>query len=117
MPDTEQQISTETTLRVLIKKQRRHILRRMAETSNETSVDELAMYLEETDSTRSNGGDLPDSNAVELHHVHLPKLAEAGVITYDSSQGVVRRGHAFQTVVSLLKVIDSHQENTSEGKS
>lgn len=44
-------------------------------------------------------------------------FAEDGVLTYDTTQGVVGRGQAFQTVVSLLEVIDSHQENTSMGQS
>jgi DNA-binding transcriptional ArsR family regulator len=117
MSDIQQQISTETALRLLAKQQRRQILRRMAETSGGTSVEELAIHLGETDSTRSNGGELLDSNAVQLHHVHLPMLADAGVLTYDTTQGVVGRGHAFQTVVSLLEVIDTHRENTSMGQS
>lgn len=89
----------------------------MAETSGGTSVEELAIHLGETDSTRSNRGELPDSNAVQLHHVHLPMLAKAGVLTYDTTQGVVRRGRAFQTVASLLEAIDSRRENTSTSQS
>lgn len=117
MSDIQQQISTETALRLLAKQQRRQVLRRMAATSDGTSVEELAIHLGETDSTRSNGGEPPDSTAAQLHHVHLPMLAEAGVITYDTTRGVVGRGQAFQTVVSLLEVIDTHRENTSVGQS
>lgn len=33
---------------------------------------------------------------VELHHVHLPKLAAVGLVEYDADEGVVRDGEAIE---------------------
>lgn len=113
MSDLQKPISTETALRLLTKQPRRQILRRIAETSDGTTVDSLSTHLAAAASTRSDGGESAGSSAVELHHVHLPMLAEAGVISYDATQGVVRRGRAFQPVYSLLEAIDTHREKSS----
>nr|WP_135854561.1 hypothetical protein [Halorussus salinus] len=39
-----------------------------------------------------------------LRHVHLPKLAEAGIVTYDPDlgDGVVDEGPEFETAVDFL---------------
>lgn len=39
---------------------------------------------------------------VTLHHVHAPKLAAGGVITYDEGTGEVRGGPRFEAAARLL---------------
>lgn len=38
-----------------------------------------------------------------LMHVHLPKLADHGIVAYDREQGLVARGEQFEEVESLLE--------------
>lgn len=40
-----------------------------------------------------------------LQHVHLPKLASAGVIEYDVDQNEVSGGSAFETVAEILDTV------------
>lgn len=40
-----------------------------------------------------------------LHHVHLPKLASAGVIEYDLDQNEVTQGPAFETTAEILDAV------------
>lgn len=115
MSNVQQPISTETALRLLTNQQRRQILHRLAETPAGTTVDELKKHLEEANPTNSGGERVLDSQFVELHHVHLPMLHEANVITYDVTHGSVQRGRAFNDVLSLLEAIDNHRKDTSTG--
>ena len=113
MSDLPQPISTERALKLLTKPQRRQILRQVAETPDGTPVDQLKTQVEPAASTRLHGGGSGELEGIELHHLHLPKLQDAGVIEYDASQGTVYQGQQFQEVLSLLEVIEDHRENTS----
>jgi hypothetical protein len=112
MSDLPPSISTETALRLLTKRQRRRILRRVADTPEGTTVDGLTEHLAVAGSTTSNGNGLSESRGIELHHVHLPMLREADVIEYDAGRPTVRRGREFQRVLSLLEAIDGHRKDT-----
>lgn len=109
MSDFQQPISTETALRLLASLQRRQILRRVADTPDGTTLEQLKTHLRERDSAQSHGNGTDDHQLVQLHHVHLPMLAEANVITYDAAQGDISRGDEFQTVFSLLEAVDNHK--------
>lgn len=113
MSDLQQSISTERALELLTKPQRRQILQQVADTPDRTPVDQLKTWLEPADSTRSDEGDSGERRGIELHHLHLPKLQDEGVIEYDASQGIVHQGQQFQEVLSLLEVIEGHREDTS----
>lgn len=117
MRDSQQRITTGTALQLLVKQQRRQILRRIAETQNGTTVDRLAQSLYEVDSTkaRANGGS--DHLQVQLQHVHLPTLQNANVIFYDTASGTVQRGEHFQAVWTLLESIDGHRDDPATGLS
>ncbi|WP_256301808.1 DUF7344 domain-containing protein [Haloarchaeobius salinus] len=111
MSNSEQRISTETALELLTKKQRREILRRVADTPDGTTLDELTQHLRGTDQLQADGNGTVQHRGIELHHVHLPKLQEANVIEYDADQGTVHRGREFQDVLALLAAVDGHPEN------
>lgn len=82
---------------------RRRILVELADhnprTEAEFEADELAA-----------GSEKPDSADTELRHVHLPALADAGFISWDSRTGTITRGPRFGEIVPLLVVIDDHHD-------
>jgi hypothetical protein len=51
------------------------------------------------------GGQHPERLKIRLHHVHLPKLADYGVIEYDPETKVISmtgKGHRLQSVLDDL---------------
>ncbi|WP_254839097.1 DUF7344 domain-containing protein [Natronomonas marina] len=112
MSDVQQPISTETALRLLAEQQRRSILRRVTDTPDGTTVDQLRSHLGGKDAGDPAGNGSAGGDGIRLHHVHLPMLREANVIDYDAERGVVRRGRRFDDVLSLLEVIEDHREET-----
>ena len=113
MSNSEQRMTTETALDLLTNQQRQQILRRVADTPDGTTVDQLTQHLRGADSLQPGGNSSVEHRGIELHHVHLPKLQDANVIEYDTSQGTVHQGREFQQVLALLKAIDNHRENIS----
>lgn len=112
MSDTQEAISTETALRLLTDQQRRHILRQVAETSGGTTVEQLSQYLQDDVARHAAAHSSGHSPAIELHHIHLPMLAQARAIEYDAGQRIVYQGRTFQALLSLLAVIDSHRADS-----
>lgn len=98
MCDDHRSIPTETTLQVLTDAVRRQIIHRLAETDTTISLHQLA---ETVDTTRT-GAEAADRLVVKLHHVHLPLLADASVVKYDTATKRVRRGERFQHTLSVL---------------
>ncbi|MGB9985539.1 DUF7344 domain-containing protein [Salarchaeum japonicum] len=113
MSDLQQQLSTDAALRLLVKQQRRRILRRVAETTDGTTVDQLEAHLADADSRSVNGRGPTDQRFVELHHIQLPVLEDSDVIVYDVPERCVRRGTNFQAAHSLLETVDKHREDPS----
>lgn len=64
MSDLQQSISTEKVLELLIKPQRRQILRQVADTPEGTPVDQLKTQLEPADSTHSDGSGSGDRRGI-----------------------------------------------------
>lgn len=54
--------------------------------------------------------DETDSSLVELHHVHLPRLAEVGYVEWESDPLAVGRGPAFDEIEPLLDLLDDAQD-------
>lgn len=86
---------------------RREIVQYLAGgTEQEVDLDELVNYLSGKNlhtSQLSSG----DRIALRLHHVHLPKLAETGVIDYDPNE----RRVSFHGETSLDRCLDLLQED------
>ena len=51
----------------------------------------------------------------DLIHRHLPKLADAGYITWDRETETIRRGPRFDEIEPLLKLIQDHQDELPVG--
>lgn len=77
--------SIDALLSLLADWRRRAILRRLSTGEDETTLDALVAALS------ADGPDGPDGAALrtELHHHHLPRLEDAGVVEYDPSTGTV----------------------------
>lgn len=74
-------LSADVALGLLHDSTRREVLRELIAAGNDAvSVDELAA---ETGSDRA-------TTKVSLYHIHLPKLADAGVIDWDRDSGTVQ---------------------------
>ncbi|EMA70633.1 hypothetical protein C461_00052 [Halorubrum aidingense JCM 13560] len=56
------------------------------------------------------GGDEPNVLAIQLRHLHFPKLADAGYIEWDDSVDIVRRGPMFDEIEPLLGLLHDHQD-------
>lgn len=120
MVTNTQTISTEKVLQLIADPRRRTILRHLRDTGGiAVSVDELsnALAAKRTDlspkdvtSTTSLRQSADDAGAkAELHHDHLPRLADAGVIEYDQHDGVVRY-HPHERLETLLQFVSTHLE-------
>jgi hypothetical protein len=47
---------------------------------------------------------------LQLQHQHLPKLADAGLIDWDSESGTITRGPRFDEIEPLLKLMHDDQD-------
>ncbi|WP_169316556.1 hypothetical protein [Haloferax elongans] len=45
-----------------------------------------------------------------MHHVHLPKLRQMGIIESSGEQSHVSRGPHFDDIVPLLRIIDTYRD-------
>jgi hypothetical protein len=59
----------------------------------------------------------PDADHVgtTLYHVHLPKLDEAGYVTWDRHQGTVERGPRWDEVAPLVRLLSAHADDLPDG--
>ena len=86
-------------LSALADRTRRAVIRHFHRSGERTAtVDELAVRLSEGDATSD-----PTRTKRTLHHVSLPKLADAGIVEYDPAAGTVRyRGDDLREPVRRL---------------
>lgn len=82
--ETRRSISVDRALRLLADPCRRAILAHLRESDGSTTVTQLADSIADEE-----GNNRDDSLALALRHVHLPKLAKAGVVEYDSEGDTV----------------------------
>lgn len=73
-------LSTGSALRLLADQQRRKVLRHMADGNGTTTADQLVDSLSTDTTPPVDQSTTRDQLAIDLHHVHLPVLEEAGVI-------------------------------------
>lgn len=106
MPDDQhpaERDSLTTMFGVLSHGARRQILVKLADHNPRTEVEF------QTEEFVPDGGNA-DSPKTELHHIHLPKLADSGFINWDSETETITKGPRFSEIEPLLVVIDNHQD-------
>lgn len=87
-PNDQAGQSLDDVLRLLADRTRRKLLRHLLEAEPApVAVDDLVAALAGTDAF-----DATDRRAlaIDLHHVHLPRLADEGVVDWDPERGTVR---------------------------
>ena len=84
--------STVTDLRrderyeLLAAERRRLAVDVLSERDTPVALDDLAAAVAARETTESDpGADAVNRTAISLHHVHLPRLADAGVVEYDAT--------------------------------
>jgi len=56
-----------------------------------------------------------DEVRVQLHHVHLPKLADSGYIRWDSATGTVTTGPRWDDIGAVLDVLVENRDELPDG--
>lgn len=56
-----------------------------------------------------------DVTQVELHHAHLPKLADMGFIEWDRESGELSKGPNWNEIAPLLQLMQNHQDELPDG--
>lgn len=85
-PDEVGGVSTDSIYAALADHSRRLLVRYFQDTvENTASRRQLAEYVSERRSSPQDA----EAIAVQLHHVHLPKLMETGIVEYEVQTGVV----------------------------
>ncbi|MCO8245584.1 MULTISPECIES: transcriptional regulator [unclassified Haladaptatus] len=90
---------------------RRHILLEILD-HNPRDEDEFASNLDDPDDTTD--GEVEQLKA-ELHHRHLPMLADAGYIEWNPDTETIRRGPNFDEVAPLLTLMLNHPDELPDG--
>lgn len=89
----------DTLMHILSDQQRRIILYTLRREHPSDVSDLLVRGLEQ-----------PDHTDIELHHIHLPKLDEAGYIQWDRETDEVRPGARYDDIEPLLGLIGGHTD-------
>ncbi len=75
---------------LMANRRRRHVLSYLrAHPQEDVPIDDLTSQVIARELMAGDGPVDPESVSATLHHVHLPKLAEAGLIEYDPETNVV----------------------------
>lgn len=101
-----QTISTDTALQLLADQQRRKVLHHLVESNGAASLEEVVSAVHTNSSSPRNPDELRNRIAVNLHHVHLPKLQDTDLIEYDSASETIRY-HPDELIEELLHVCSS----------
>jgi hypothetical protein len=59
--------------------------------------------------------DEPEVLQTELVHVHLPKLADRGYISWNREENTISKGPNWDDIAPLLELIDTHRDELPEG--
>jgi predicted transcriptional regulator len=101
-------LSLDRVFDVLSRSTRRRVLRILVEPAprdrGEVALSSLVSEAEDVESAR-----------LELTHVHLPKLDDAGIVEWDREAGTVARGPTFEAVRPVVEALLAHEEHLSGG--
>ncbi|MFC4551174.1 MULTISPECIES: DUF7344 domain-containing protein [Halorussus] len=100
----EEAASLDVLFEALADSRRRHVLSILLDRPTPLDVETLARAVAAREAVAT-AADPPDDVVrrvqVSLHHVHLPKLADTGVVEYDYERGAVAVGEEMDAVSPL----------------
>lgn len=99
---TEERLSPNAVFDLLSSACRRSVLSCLADRPEGLTRDELLTYV--TDRPHLDEVDVSQVE-VTLYHVHLPKLADAGVVAYDETRATVERGPVYELLSAYLSAV------------
>lgn len=103
-------LSLDAILDILAHHHRRGLLLSLREsTEGRLSEDDVISLFQHQEETRVGKRPSWDHLSASLHHIHEPKLSEAGLVTYDESDSVYRY-HPDERVEKYLDLIESEHE-------
>lgn len=103
-------LSLDTILDLLAHHHRRAMLHAlMVKSENTIEEQEMIARLEGVEQKRTGEKPSSDHLAVSLHHTHLPKLSQAGVVTYDENEERYQY-HPDEKIEKWLELIESEHE-------
>lgn len=103
-------LSVDAILDILAHHHRRALLRSLREAAEGQMPEaEIISLFQEQEEARLGKQPSWDHLSASLHHIHEPKLSEAGLITYDAGDGVYYY-HPDERVEKYLDFIESEHE-------
>lgn len=107
------QSATDTLYRLLADERRRQLLSFLSDRAGEpVSVDRLVDEVAENERPDPGPANHRDRVAIDLHHVHLPKLADTGVVEHDPLDGTVTY-EGPESIAILLDAADEIEHDDS----
>lgn len=91
-------LSLDVAFEILADGHRRAVLSYLIQDERRTDLDELATHISAVEPTDTNG-----QAAATLHHLHLPKLADAGLVNYDGAQQTVVANDSIRVLEPYLE--------------
>ena len=91
-------LSLDVAFDILADGRRRAVLSYLIQDERQADLDELATHISAVEPTVADG-----QAATTLHHLHLPKLADAGLISYDSEQRTATANETIRTLKPYLE--------------
>jgi hypothetical protein len=83
------ELAPEERYSLLASARRRLALSLLEETTAPVTLEEFAASIVAREEASAGGGDTVERVAISLHHVHLPRLVDAGVLEYDSTRRLI----------------------------
>jgi hypothetical protein len=105
-------LTTDRLLDTLANAQRRRIVRRLFEREAPVRFERLVDDLAAAGSAQE-GDDVEaerEAARIALHHSHLPKLVDDGVVTFDREESVVEPGPQLRVVATCLDALERTRE-------
>ncbi|WP_338739508.1 DUF7344 domain-containing protein [Haloplanus salilacus] len=101
MDGRHQSVDLDVQLRTLSAAERREVLHTLsaADADAGTTVD-IGRFVDASDA----------DPLLSMHHIHLPKLEETGLVRVDRDSNRVRRGPESDDIEPLLRLIDDHAD-------
>ncbi len=109
LPSNEEDISVEVLFDAFGSSHRRFVLSKLSQTPTPMQIEDLAFRLaawEKDIAVADVSPETAEDVEVLLYHVHLPKMADFGLVTYDSAAGTVETGDAFDTAADYLELAE-----------